>query len=169
MLVDTLGRRNRLLDDKACLQCGLLFRPKHRSSKYCSRPCAWANNGSLPQKDEIWWTDQKGYRQGRVRLADGSQRRVKAHRLVMERHLGRRLSPGEHVHHIDGNKQNNVIENLQLISPSDHSKLTNGERHYKRGYKLNLTDEERAARSERAKARHARATLLKATPEQSDV
>lgn len=37
------------------------------------------------------------------------------HRLVMEEHLGRVLEPNEVVHHRDGNKQNNALENLQLF------------------------------------------------------
>lgn len=36
------------------------------------------------------------------------------HRVVMARHLGRPLRRGETVHHIDGDKQNNNINNLQL-------------------------------------------------------
>jgi hypothetical protein len=45
------------------------------------------------------------------------------HRIVMENHLGRLLSSNEVVHHKDGNKKNNVIDNLEVLSMSEHSKL----------------------------------------------
>lgn len=51
---------------------------------------------------------------------------VDEHRYIMQKHLGRRLSFNEVVHHKDGNKRNNSIENLELISRSEHAKL-----HYK--------------------------------------
>jgi hypothetical protein len=38
------------------------------------------------------------------------------HRQVMEQHLGRKLRPNETVHHKDGNRANNKIENLELWS-----------------------------------------------------
>lgn len=45
------------------------------------------------------------------------------HREVMEKSLGRPLMSNEHVHHIDGNKSNNEISNLELMSSSEHHRL----------------------------------------------
>jgi hypothetical protein len=47
---------------------------------------------------------------------------IAEHRLVMEQHLGRLLSPKEVVHHIDGDPSNNAIENLELF-PDNASHL----------------------------------------------
>jgi len=45
---------------------------------------------------------------------------VRQHRLVMEEDLGRLLEKDEVVHHINGNRADNVIENLQLLSKKEH-------------------------------------------------
>lgn len=42
------------------------------------------------------------------------------HRTVAEQILGRPLEPGEIVHHIDGNKLNNDLKNLQIMTQSEH-------------------------------------------------
>lgn len=48
---------------------------------------------------------------------------IDEHRYIVEQYLGRKLEKDEIVHHIDGNKSNNNIENLQIMTKSEHSKL----------------------------------------------
>jgi len=50
-------------------------------------------------------------------------RKIREHRYVMEKHIGRRLKASEEVHHLDGNKFNNDIDNLIILSKADHAKL----------------------------------------------
>ena len=70
--------------------------------------------------------DKKG-RSGTIskngyRIITINNRREYEHRLVWEQHYGE-IPKGHHIHHINGNKLDNRIENLELISNSEHQKI----------------------------------------------
>lgn len=109
----------------------------------------WANNGGQNKKEESWWVNQKGYIEGRVTLPDGTKRSVKQLRYIAEQALGRAILPSEDVHHRDGVKTNNDPSNFDVLPHAEHSRVTNAQREYRRGYTLRISDEERRARSER--------------------
>lgn len=47
---------------------------------------------------------------------------VYEHRWIMEQFIGRKLKYSEHVHHINGNPKDNRIENLEILTRSEHAK-----------------------------------------------
>ena len=42
------------------------------------------------------------------------------HRVLMERHIGRRLTAEEVIHHVNGDKKENRIENLMIMTRAEH-------------------------------------------------
>lgn len=58
--------------------------------------------------------DKSGYVRIKLGNGNGAKDWFKYHRYVMEQYLGRSLQSFENVHHKNGNRQDNRIENLEL-------------------------------------------------------
>jgi hypothetical protein len=67
---------------------------------------------------------------GYVEFTNGPHKSKSVHRVLMETHVGRKLKTDEHVHHIDGNRANNELSNLQLMSAAEHAKLHRQKEHH---------------------------------------
>lgn len=131
--------------EKNCLTCSKIFYKQGSDSKkywavkkYCSIKCSGTNfkKGQRPSDAAIAsakarsgnkspsWKGGSKYMtlQGYVTVyAPGyPDNRCLEHRYVMEKHLKRKLLKTEHVHHLNGDKIDNRIENLVIIDPKEH-------------------------------------------------
>jgi hypothetical protein len=100
----------------------------------------WKSHGNLKASEPITksrpgaknhnWNGGKSFDRGRVMLYRPKHPRANRHgyvyryTLVMEKHIGRFLKPGELVHHKDENHQNDKRSNLKLMaSQAEHARL----------------------------------------------
>ena len=78
---------------------------------------------SSNEKNPNWkggrWKEKNGY----IVCNIGINKKEREHRIIMGNFLGRKLTKNEFVHHIDGDKSNNDIDNLYLCSNSQHFKI----------------------------------------------
>lgn len=95
-----------------CEGCGKEFEArvyKGIPSRFCSTSCS-STRRRAGRGEELRWLNQQGY--VILKQIDGS--RVLEHRYVMEQHMGRKLEKFESVHHKNGKRDDNRLENLEL-------------------------------------------------------
>ena len=56
-------------------------------------------------------------------ISAGGGKQILEHRKIMSEYLKRQLNRNEHVHHLNGNKLDNRIENLAIYTPYKHGEL----------------------------------------------
>jgi hypothetical protein len=125
-------RHQKKYTECVCEECGKIFKKRTAAFKvtkkhYCSPECA--NKRFLNPKNNPRWNNGKRTYNGYYSLlrkehpfADHAGY-VYEHRLVMENYLGRYLKPEEQVHHINGDKTDNQIENLMVFkNAAEHTK-----------------------------------------------
>lgn len=86
---------------------------------YCSKECQFSNKKlGLPNNQYL---AHDGYIVcGKTK---DNRKQIKLHRVIMEEHIGRILLPTEIVHHINEDKLDNRLENLQIVTRSEHNKI----------------------------------------------
>jgi len=109
-----LATRNRF--QHVCKRCGVVYRGR-KTSLFCSPTCSakwmWENG-----KENRFVQD--GTNKYQCKRVNGKTKRV--HRMIMAAHLGRELEAWESVHHINGDRSDNRLENLVLLTHSTHAK-----------------------------------------------
>jgi hypothetical protein len=115
--------------------CDKYHKPRHLLCCKCARSGARSTLFGKRGSDCIQWKGGRsimvdGYIRVYVRPDDffypmaDKQHCVNEHRLVMAKHLGRCLHKWEIVHHLNHNRSDNRIENLQLVTDDRHKQIT---------------------------------------------
>jgi len=97
--------------------------PGQGKGRFCSAACWYVIGRRLPRSP-----DGHGY----LRTYNAEGKRTPEHRLIAEQMIGRPILPNEHVHHINGVRDDNRPDNLSVLPASDHIRLHKRKPHINR-------------------------------------
>lgn len=118
-----------------CENCevSMLVKPSMVGRRFCSKACEAEKRIKRPtgrlRNGKPVVIDHQGYARAYEPGHPAATRSgwVFEHRLVMEEAVGRYLARSENVHHINHIRHDNRLENLTMLSHSEHSKVTGRE------------------------------------------
>lgn len=90
----------------------------YRHSKKAKRKIGLSMKGRKPHNKGLRGKFQN--KAGYIEIYQGNGKYIKEHRLVMEKSLGRKLETWEFVHHRNAIKDDNRIENLEIVIAKKH-------------------------------------------------
>jgi len=96
--------------------------------KHLSPTTEFKRGENTLEKHPLWKGGRTETTNGYIQISAGIDSKRYEHDVVMERHLGRKLLNNEVVHHINGIKTDNTIENLKLTAISKHTEFHPRER-----------------------------------------
>ena len=144
------GERSRKLHWMVCDYCGKEFEQHNRHAArnvhfFCSPECGWAAKAKKVELHCDWCGQlfekkrsdvaksthnfcDRGCYQDFINFTQAGARNQRVggkvlYRVLAEMKIGRELTANEEVHHIDGNHNNNAVDNLIVLSRSEHMSI----------------------------------------------
>ena len=115
---------------RTCSKCGVNWKARKDYIPLTTLCSFCIIRSSKKREDNYFWKggviESKGYYWHKIPINDplfsmtNNHGYIAEHRLIMALHLGRCLTKEEVVHHLNGNKKDNWIVNLELVTKNTH-------------------------------------------------